>query len=131
MSRFEDWPVRLDAHLDSMRLLNFEWGVRDCVLFAASAVLAMTGEDLVPEFRGRYASKAEAYTLIKASGETLAACVDLRLPPIAVKLAGRGDIVMWQGALGVCTGLSSFFMTEKNGLQGIPTRKCEAAWRVE
>ena len=52
----------------------FAWGVNDCALFAADAVLAITGVDIAAEFREKYSTEAEAFALIRdlTGGETVA-----------------------------------------------------------
>ena len=54
------WRQQLDALIASRMAAPFAWGAHDCCLFAADAVLAQTGEDPAAEFRGTYASAAEA-----------------------------------------------------------------------
>ena len=54
MKRLDDWPTLLDAFFAERWERPFVWGENDCCLFAADAVLAMTGVDLARNFRGRY-----------------------------------------------------------------------------
>jgi hypothetical protein len=86
--------------------------------------------DYLAEIRGRYKTRAGAYRLIKKRGESLTHCVDQQLERVPVKLAKRGDLMMFQGAVGICFGVQSFFITEKDGLAGVPTLRCELAWAV-
>jgi hypothetical protein len=130
MRRTEGWERVLDAEIEKARRLPFSWGIHDCVTWAANVVLAMTGEDLIPEFRGGYQTKLEAYRLILQTGESLAACVDARLARSPIAFARRGDVVCRENALAICTGIHSFFITEDQGLQPIKTQHCEMAWRV-
>lgn len=95
MVRREDWPLRLNAWLDSIRARPFEWGRHDCVLAAADAVEMMTGRDPAAAFRGGYASRKEA-VLVLAEHGGLAAMVSAALgAPLATpRLAQRGDLVL-------------------------------------
>lgn len=131
MPRKEGWENILDAEIEKARALTFEWGRNDCVTWAANVVLALTGADLITDLRGTYATKQGAYRLIRETGGTLAGCVDARLPRIPIAFAGRGDVVLWENSLGICTGINSFFLTDTAGLSPIKTLKCGAAWRVE
>lgn len=47
---------------------RFAWGARDCMLFAADWCHAQVGKDPAASFRGRYASAAEAQTLMDEAG---------------------------------------------------------------
>lgn len=54
IARHEDWP--------------FAWGRADCATVAAECVEAITGRDLLAEFRGRYHSRLSCYARLKARG---------------------------------------------------------------
>jgi len=109
MQRHENWSERLEAFFAERRELVFEWGTNDCALFAADAVLLITGEDLAAEYRGRYGSAKDALNLIKeADGLDAIATVKLG-DRIDWRLAQRGDVVLvdmeGRRCLGVCDGV--------------------------
>jgi len=58
-------------HMPKFRL---PWGTNDCALFAANAILAITGTDIASDFRGKYSDEAGAFALIKSvtGGTTVA-----------------------------------------------------------
>ena len=95
MVRREDWPLRLNAWLDSARERAFKWGAHDCVMAAADAVRMMTGEDPAKAYRGLYTSKREAVVLLADHGglEAMVSSV-LGAPLPTPKLAQRGDLVL-------------------------------------
>jgi hypothetical protein len=66
IKRSSTWLTHeLDAYLRDAATKPFAWGTTDCCLFAADAVLAMTGVDIADDFRGKYGTQAEALALIK------------------------------------------------------------------
>ncbi len=80
----------LIALIEARSAKPFDWrGRRDCVAFAAMAVAAQSGIDVLGDLRWR--SRREARALLEAEGGLLAA-VDRRLDRVPVALARRGDI---------------------------------------
>lgn len=68
MDRLPDWKPRLIAHVVKSASRPLEPGVHDCAMFAADAVLALTGEDHVGEFRGRYRTLRGGLRMLRRSG---------------------------------------------------------------
>jgi len=132
--RFPDWEQRLGAFLDEIRDRPFDWGRHDCCLMAAGGVIAMTGEDPMPEFRGRYRTKRGAACALNRYGAgTLAATMDGKFGAIAPALAFRGDIVMVEGGLGISLGSASIHVGELGEREGLilrPRLLWTHAWRV-
>lgn len=64
LMRFEDWPTRLDAFLESRKQTAFAWGEHDCCLFACDAIQTITGVDLAADYRGKYSTAKEALDLM-------------------------------------------------------------------
>ncbi len=108
--RFADWESRLGGYLRSCRGVPFAWGSHDCCTFAAGAVLAMTGEDRMEEFRGRYGTaRGSVVALRKYGAGTLASTLDGKFEAIEPGFAQRGDLVLCDdghggAALGLCFG---------------------------
>ena len=96
MTRFEDWPNRLDKFIEENRHRKFERGEFDCALFAGLALEAMTGEEFVkPYFRG-YKTKKQAFDMLRAGGmDSLIEVANKYLGGSleSVNFASRGDIV--------------------------------------
>lgn len=89
MSRPRDIQ-RLLAMIEKRTAKPFDWrGSRDCVSFAARAVKAQSGIDVLGDLR--WSSRREALKLTEAEGG-IAMAVDMRLKRIPEALANRGDI---------------------------------------
>lgn len=135
--RLPDWPERLTALVEARRDTPFAWGCQDCCLFAADAVLAITGRDPAAAWRGCYADEAGAEALLAAAGglETLAQAVLARFgaaecPPA---LAQRGDVVLARlgnaDGLGVVLG-QDIAAPALRGLAFLPFAAARRAWVV-
>lgn len=121
IARLPDWEPRLAAYLEPLMAgARFEWGTLDCALFAADAVLAMTGHDIAAPFRGKYSTAAGSVRALKRYGAgELKSTFDTLLPPRPVGYVRRGDVVMSDGAVGVCMGAFALFIGEKADIDGI------------
>lgn len=132
MVRLSNWEARLAAYLEGRAGASLVWGKCDCCLFAAGAVEAMTGQDPMPEFRGKYRSQAGAFRALRTIGAgDLASTLSAKFEGRPIGHARRGDLVMHDGAVGVCIGADALFMPlEGAGLVRIPRRDWSAAWAV-
>lgn len=109
--RTGDWEQALAAYFAACERKPYAWGEHDCVLFAAGAVLAVTGEDPAAAIRGRYRSKAGAARLLRELGAgTLEATLDSLFPERPVAFARRGDLALHDGAIGVVSGRFALFV---------------------
>ncbi len=75
LQRHEHWATRsLTPFLLERRNSPFAWGTNDCCLFPADAIEAMTGVDIASDFRGKYATEAQAWALVHTvtGGSTVA-----------------------------------------------------------
>lgn len=127
--RHEDWEKRLNQHLESVG--PFEWGTNDCCLFAANAVLAITGDDYAKPYRG-YKTAKGALSRLKGIGVAGVATKALGAPKAAV-FAKRGDVVSFDSgdgiALGVCVG-AKIAAVGQDGLVMLPMSEALQAWSV-
>lgn len=129
--RLEGWESLLNEEVEEARSQSFKWGFHDCLTWATNCLLAITGVDYLAEIRGTYKTQAGAYRLIKKRGKSLQDCVSQKLPEISIKMAKRGDLLMYNGALGICFGINGFFVTEESGLTPVKTLSCEYAWTID
>lgn len=134
MSRLNDWHERLHAEIERQRRDAFEWGRRDCALFAADCVLAMTGEDPAAKFRGKYKDATGAARALKRAGHAdLAALASSVLDAVPVALARVGDVAAWRDdgnlVLGVIIG-ERVMGRMMHGLGTVDRSQIEMAWRV-
>jgi len=91
IQRLPDWPERLAAYLAQMRPHRYVLGGNDCARFAAGAVHAITGQDVLPV---QWATPAEAARQLRQLGG-MAAAVGGVLPALpGPALAQRGDVVL-------------------------------------
>lgn len=140
--RLPDWEARLGRFIAENRQRPFAWGAWDCILYACSAVEAMTGGDPAEEFRGRYHDKDGAAAILREVGKgTLLKTVDSKFPRRKPGHARRGDLVMFSGAVGVCLGAVAEFVGEerlaaalgevhREGLVTVPRGLWTKAWTV-
>lgn len=135
MKRRPDWPDALGAYIASRRAKPFSHRAQhDCARFAAGAVKAQTGANLMAGLR--YTSAAGAHAALRAEGGLLAA-LQRRLPQIAPALARRGDVGLCntQGPNGhmpaVCVVLGEKLAAPGlDGLVFLPRAGLRAAFRV-
>ena len=132
MARLPDWERRLSEYLSTPGRDVFVWGTNDCALFAAGAIMAMTGDHPAPEFVGAYDDQHGAAEALRTLGAgTLFRTFDTRLPRKAVGFAQRGDIVWAQDAAGVCVGAKgAFLQVNAPGFAFLPRSEFKYAWEV-
>lgn len=144
LQRREDWPERLAALIDERMREPFKWGANDCALFAADAVLAITGTDLAADWRSQYADEAGAVlaaqsllSTVVTAGEIVAALRDMAHrslgPAVPPLMARRGDIVLVEHgnghSLAVCLGAVAT-APGRRGLLQLERAAWRYAWRV-
>jgi len=143
-ARVEGWPRDLHAFLLGRAEAGFAWGRNDCFLFAADAILAMTGVDIADVFRGKYATALGAKRLIRrvTGGGTVAEVAEWcaarhGLAELAHPLcAQRGDLVTLANGDGReiagIVGLSGreLVAVGEGGLVSVSIGCVKRAWRV-
>ncbi len=128
--RRADWEQALNQALEQHAATPFAWGSWDCVHFVAAVVEAMTGADPLADYRGAYASEAEAWALLsERDGNLRQACRRAFGGMIRPAFARRGDVVLMRGgmAAGVCVGARAAFVSDDGaGLVYLPM--ADMAW---
>lgn len=128
--RVPAWEDALSNYIAIKRHEPFEYGVNDCCLFAAGAVIEVTGEDPMPEFRGKYDSLKGSLTVIKEIGAgTLEATLDGKFPEVAIGHAQRGDLAFFDGSVGVVMGGFAYFASD-DGLERVPRAMWDKCWSI-
>lgn len=132
--RRPDWRSRLSACIDGALQRPFEWGRHDCALFAAEAVLAMTGTDPAVGFRGNYSSARGAMKILGRGGyDDHVDYAAARLPELHPALAATGDIAVIAAdegpALGVVAG-AFVAVPGPEGLSFVPRSRVVRAFHV-
>lgn len=134
MTRLSTWEADLAAYIADVRTRPYAYGEHDCGLFAAGAVLAMTGEDPGAPFRGQYSNEIGCAKALKKFGAgDLESTLDSLFEPCSAGFARRGDLI-WNGAaVGVSMGTYALFVGqegEREGLIRVPRSEWARAWRV-
>jgi hypothetical protein len=128
--RIPAWEDALVNYIAIKRNEPFEYGVNDCCLFAAGAVIEITGEDPMPEFRGKYDSLKGSLKVIKEIGAgTLEATLDGKFPEVGIGHAQRGDLAFFDGSVGVVMGGFAYFASD-DGLERVPRALWDKCWSV-
>jgi hypothetical protein len=146
--RCDKWELSLEVLIGLRYLTPFEFGVHDCCLFAADAILAITGVDIATPYRGKYHDEATGIALNKevTGGDSVDACMDYAckehdfIQPLPnVLYAQRGDIVSLKldgkVSLGVVAmnGKYALFagsLAERDTLLKIRIDHCDRAWGI-
>lgn len=133
-ARLPDWPERLAAMLERARTARFEWGVCDCVTFAAAAVLASTGRDVLAPWRGGWRDARGAVQMLQRHGGLHAAACSVLGPAQRMPaLARRGDILLMDAQsdklLAVADGHRAW-APSRVGLLELPLSWAVAFWPV-
>ncbi|MGA9851835.1 MAG: hypothetical protein WBR15_02770 [Gammaproteobacteria bacterium] len=133
--RKKAWLEQLLKLVDERKRTAHKWGVNDCCLFAADAVLAMTGEDKAAALRGTYSNREEAYKIIATYGGLAGLLTHFLGEPKGPLCARRGDIVLFTApngldCIGVCTGTTIVCPGDER-LNVFDISLAKQSWRVE
>lgn len=90
--RLHDWQPRLAALFAARAEQPFTWGRFDCCLFAADAVLAVTGHDPAADLRGTYSTEEQAARVLQRAGGVVGVAIRRAGPVVPPQLAQPGDI---------------------------------------
>lgn len=133
--RYPDWQRRFWSEIDTQGTQSFEWGARDCVLFAATMADAISMD-------GRYVERAreafswrnerEALALTQSGLQSLVESV--LGPAIPWVRLSIGDIAIFiddegREALGIHDG-AGVVAPDAVGLKPIPFRCLKGGWMV-
>jgi uncharacterized protein DUF6950 len=132
LTRYPDWPARLESYIQGLKGREFSYGSFDCALFVCDAIEVMTGVNPAAEFKGRYSTRDEARKLLGAVGGYEGVAAASGLAVIAPKLARRGDVLrMRVFSLGLVSlnGRDAWVLGE-NGIELFPAAAAVGAWRV-
>ena len=142
-TRLPDWERRLQALIGRSERRAFAWGAFDCCTFAADAVLAQTGADLLGELRGTWDTQVGALRVVRGLtaagfGAAMARVVlDAGLEEIPLPKAMRGDLVLvhsgearWTRAAAIVQGTHAVGPTAGTGLVSVARERWVRAWHV-
>lgn len=131
--RVDNWPAKLNKYITANRDNQWEMGVHDCCTFAAGAVKAITGEDHMKEFRGKYntpENSDEALTTI-GDGDLYRTLAKKFGKPVHGAMGQKGDVAFHEGCCGIVIGKYGMFIGEHApGYALIPINQLRRAFRV-
>lgn len=130
--RLPGWESRLQGLINQAQRTPFQWGVRDCCLWAADAALALTGRDPAADVRGTYTDEAGAMEVLRRFGglRGVAARGGQRIRPA---FAMDGDVGLVRSAGKPCLAVwaaGSWMLTTRAGLWAAPAGAAVMAWGV-
>ncbi|MFQ6249652.1 DUF6950 family protein [Yersinia enterocolitica] len=130
--RYPDWQKRLTHVLQAASERPFSWGENDCCLFAADCAFATCGIDPLANYRGKYDSALSARKALLRGHGSIIGIFDSVFERVPLKLAQRGDIVVFSGEQGQTAGVIWGGQIWSTGEYGAgPTQvTAEMAWRV-
>lgn len=132
--RLPHWRSALSKCIEEALQRPFEWGRHDCALFAADAVLAMTGVDPAEGWRGRYSTPRGAIRVLRRDGyDDHIAYAEGYLPEVHPARAAMGDIVMVETPVGVALGVLTgavIAVPDADGLGFVPRVMAHRAFHV-
>ncbi len=130
--RRPDWPIKLNEYILAVRDKPFHYGQHDCCTFVAGAILAMTGEDPMAEYREQYDSVAAGKKALQSLGSgTLLKTLRKKFgKPLPGAHGRKGDIAWYDGALGLVLGRYAMFVGV-NGYVMAPLSKLKYTFRVD
>lgn len=133
MTRLRDWPERFNALVQSHAHTPFDWGAHDCCTFAADAVQAITGQDVMAGLRASYSSALSATNVLARLGGMQCAVSALLGPAIGPVYCSVGDVLLVKNEgrdlLAVCNGASGL-APGPLGLVAVDIQTALAGWRV-
>jgi len=136
--RHEDWPARLEAWLAAHATRPFDWGQWNCCHFAADWVREACGADLLGRLREQCSGLLSAQRILRRKGGVAGvfarACVRHGFPQVHRYYAGRGDLVLFKDAegvcaVGICTG-ESFAAVGPGGIEYRPMSAATHAFKI-
>jgi len=131
--KYDDWEARLHDYLQSVQRRGFDPATHHCGIFAADAVLAMTGTDHAAKWRGK-SMKAGMTAIRKAGFADHVALLASVLEEVPVAFGHIGDVAVIEtpegDALGIVQGAQiTVLRPEGLGLVGLLAAK--RMFRVE
>lgn len=116
----------LNKHILDWKDSKFTYAKYDCLYFTSSYYEKLTGIDYGFKFKKMYKSKTGYFKMLKKI-TTIEEEVSTLFKIKNLSFYKRCDLVVYKGALGLCNGIYSLFLSEK-GLINIKTLDCNYCW---
>ena len=134
IKRKPDWAARLKEYVRARLGLPFKYGTIDGPLFAAGALQAMTGADITHGLRGYKTLKGGLGKLKRKGFDDASGPFAAVLEEIAPLHSLPGDILKFEGTLGVCMGVrtvgGAYIVSLERGVALGSLEDAVAAYRV-
>lgn len=129
------WRLALMQYLGEVARRPVEMGRHDCGLFAAGAVLAMTGLDFAAPYRGRYRTMRGGLRVLRRDGyrnHVDLARAHFRALPVVDAMPGDLAVIPADAvpALGVVQGAGVYVLRVEGGLGLLPLTRAIEVLRV-
>ena len=132
MQRLPDWQERLTRYVTESASEGFKFGRLDGATFAAGAIHAMTGEDLLKGFRGYKTALGGVKKLRAAGYDDHVAFVEAHLEE--ADSPDAGNLALIDGpdgtCFGVCQGRQVYVITQETGLFTVSNTKIKKVFKV-
>ena len=124
-----DREIALHDYVQSQIGKPFEYGVHDCPLFAAGALDVVAGTNFKEEMTGLWHDKKSAWKYVRKNGSIKDFLVKVGCKLIDCSYMQTGDLVLMEQRLahekkwhsiGVCLGIKTAIITEKDGVTLVP-----------
>lgn len=138
MSKMPGWQTRLLTTVKELSWTPFSWGENDCCTFAAKCVDAQYNTNIYDQISGKYSTElgSKRFSIEKVGTSYLPTLLDAYLSERVDKnYAQRGDVVTFEGALGLTAGIlwtGYVWAMGPNGVETFPLNKIKITdiWRV-
>ena len=133
MKRTQDWQIRFEAFIAERRARPFAWGSNDCAIFAADAVMAITGCDPAPAGLRAHRTEKQALRALQRHGGLIGIATAALGQPTPASQAAAVDVVLSKSGkrdmLSICNG-STVFAPSAAGLVSLALDRDSVCWRV-
>lgn len=138
MNKTAGWQTRLLTTVNELKEVPFVWGQNDCCIFVAKCLDAQYGTSIADGIIGRYSTElgSKRFMLEKAKSTYLPTMLDVYITQrVDKKYAQRGDVVTFNGDLGLTAGVlwsGVVWAMGPNGVETFPLSKIEITdiWRM-
>lgn len=135
--RVQHWQTNYHKGIATARMCRFQWGVHDCITFAAYMVDLLTDLDVTPKFQAKYkwTSAMEAARIIDSVGGLEYLVSEFLGQPVPPLLVHQGDIALCRNGDGrdivaVHDGYKLLAPTEPEGLRSLPLPAILKGWNL-
>lgn len=132
MIRREDWLDQMWSTIEAYKDQPFAWGDNDCCSFSAKVVDAMCDSNFAERLSEKYSDEDSAIRYIVEEGG-MEKAISGYLGKSKTSRAQRGDVVLFEGALGetlgICVG-STIASVYESGVVYLPRSQTICYWTI-